>query len=391
MRRLQQVLGSTLLFLLAAGAAQAQIRERWRLDYKMEGKPRIYTHRNALDDLTNYWYFTYTVTNKTDQRVPCLIDVMLYVESGKTMLHDVAKVDLIKTKSVFDAPVPYTRPYEKQLYGRFYNSTIYPEAEYDIIINDLKLGNRLKDKELNDHVEGIIKGNRGIQEESILAFKKAYRYLNPREIRQKQWIQPGESVHGIAIFTDVDARANVVEVHISGLWDILKIRKATDEDVELEYENRVLREIYEFPGDAFDREMDSILPPPKREWLIKKIGPIASRETIEQLVQTMIDFLKFETTCRINNMTPDQIAQARHDAGILDADIHVCARTFQQAMVRDFGYDLDKAPWENRRSIWKMHEFWLTNKSKFAFDTAKNQYVIKEDILPGKIDVQRDR
>lgn len=374
---------------MAAGA-EAQVKERWKLDYKMEGKPRIYTHRNALDQLTNYWYFTYSVTNNTDQRVPMLIDLMLYVEVGKTMQHDVDKVSLIKTKDVFDKTIPYTRPYEKQLFGRFYNSTIYPEAEYDIIIEDLKLGNRLKDKELNDAVEGIIKGNRGIQEESILAFKKAYRYLNPREMRQKQYIQPGEMVHGLAIFTDVDPRANVVEVHVSGLYDIFRVIQQTDEDVVLAYENRVLREIYEFPGDAFFREKDVLLPPPKREWLIKKVGPIASRETVDALVQVMIDYLKFDLDARVNNMKPEEIEKARHDQGIFDFDIHVCARTFEQAMVLKFGYDVEKSPWENRRAIWKMHEFWLTNKSKLAFDTVKNQYVIKEDILPGKIDVKRD-
>lgn len=371
-------------------AAHAQVKERWKLDYKMESKPRIFTKRSPLDLLTNYWYFTFSVTNNTDQRVPMLIDIMLYVEAGKTLQHDVDKVNLIKTKDVFDKAIPYTRPYEKQLFGRFYNPTIYPEVEYDIIIEDLRLGNRLRDKELNDHVEGIIHGNRGIQEESILAFKKAYRYLNPREMRQKQWIQPGEQMHGIVIFTDVDRRANVIEVHVSGLYDIFRIINETEEDVNLVYENRVLRETYEFPGDAFEREKDAILPPPKREWLIKKVGPIASRETIEALVQTMIDYLKFELECRVKGMEAEAIDKARHDLQILDADIHICARTFEQAMVLKFGYDVDKSPWDNRRAIWKMHEFWLTNKSKLAFDTGKNQYVIKEDILPGKINPVRD-
>jgi hypothetical protein len=377
---------------LPALDAHAQVKERWHLKYE-QGHPQIYTHRDKAVGPVTYWYFTYSVTNPTDERVPILVDIQLYVETGRGMQTDVEKTKIETVSAVFDYRKgdPWKREYESNRFGRFYSNVIAPEAEYAVIEHDLKLGNRIRDRELQHWVNGLLGGNRGIVEESILNFKKKNYYLNPREARIKGHIQPGETIHGIAIFQDVDPRANVIETHVSGLYDIFVLEAATDEENVLSYENRVFIQTYEFRGDAFERTKDQLLPPPKKKWVTKRIGPIASKETMTALVDMFVQYLKQELEWRLQGLTPDEIAAERHRRGIVDADIHGAADVFQRAMaVVEFGYNRDLSPWENRHALWRIHEFWLTNKSRIRFNFAANRYEVFEEALPGREDYRRD-
>jgi len=373
--------------------AQAQVKDRWYLKYE-QGHPQIFTHTDKSAGPTTYWYFTYTLTNPSDQRVPIIVDLQLYVETGKGMQTDTEKTKVETISAIFDyrKGEPWKREYEASRFGRFYSNVIAPEAEYAIIEHDLRLGNRIRDKELQHWVNGLLGGNRGIVEESILNFKKKNFYLNPREMRIKGHMQPGETIHGVAIFQDVDPRANVIETHVSGLQDIFVLeRTTTDEENVYSYENRVFVLSYEFRGDAYERTKDQLLPPPKKKWITKRIGPIASKETMRSLIDMMVEYLKQELEWRLQGLTPEEIAKNRHARGILDSDIHATAEVFQKAIVVvEFGYSRDLAPWENRNAIWRMHEFWLTNMSRLKFDFAKNRYEVIEEPLPGHENFKKD-
>ena len=74
-------------------------------------------------------------------------------------------------------------------------------------------------------------------------------YLNPREIRDARFIQPGQRIHGIAIFKNVDPRAHVYELHVSGLVDIVKITAVTEDEWKMEYEPQTLKIRYERQGE----------------------------------------------------------------------------------------------------------------------------------------------
>ena len=145
---------------------------------------------------------------------------MLYTETGKDLQDDVLKVDSATIKEVREK----TRREEALRYGRFYPSVVSPEPEYKIIEYHAKIGNR----------------SPGIVRESIESFKKGFTtkppgdlarrwkkgdrwYMNPREIRRLRYILPGQKIMGVAIFKDVDPRARIYEVHVSGLIDIIRI------------------------------------------------------------------------------------------------------------------------------------------------------------------------
>lgn len=384
---------AALAFLALAAAAEAQIKNRWRIEWK-NSKPKTYAHYDRLGRLTNYWYFTYELTNPTEDRVPILVDIMLYIESGKDLQHDVKRVDVETVKRTFERERPDERPYEAERFGRYYSNIIYPEVEYKIIEEDLKLANRLPnvsdptDKELINH---ILMGTEGVKEESIRSFKEKNRYLNPREMRQKAFLQPKETVHGLAIFKSVDPRANVIEIHVSGLVDIFKITQITEDDLLLEYENRVLIMTYEFRGDPFEREKDVLLLSRPARWSVKRIGPIASKETLETLVRAMVETLKKELEWAEAGLAPQQIDEARRKHGITPQDVNVAARTFRLAVDKDFGYDFDRSVLENKQAIWRIHEWWTIYKGKLTFDPAKNKFVVDESELPGRKVVDKEK
>ena len=61
----------------------------------------------------------------------------------------------------------------------------------------------------------------------------------------------------------------------------------------------------------------------------------------------------------------------------------ISARIVSMALGRDFGYDYDKSLYRNQVAVWKMHEWWVTNKSKLAFNEKTGRFEVREDVLPG--------
>ncbi len=363
----------------AASVADAQVKTRWRLEWSNE-KPKIYTYRNALDRYENFWYVIFKLQNHTSEAVPLIVDVMFYTEQGKDLQDDLLKVDTETIAAENETP----RKAEALKFGRFHTSVIDPEVEYKIIEHHAGLGNR----------------SPGIVLESIEEFKKGFKttppthlagnwkpgdrlYLNPREIRQMRFLRPGQKIMGIAIFKGVDPRANVYELHISGLLDIIKITSVTEDEWKLEYEPQTLKLHWERVGDEFETERDVISRDPRKEYVIKKIGPIASKVTLNKLVQTLMETYKKEKEWKELDLKPDQIDRRRIQDGIDPLDTRIMAMTFKLATGLDLGYDASKDVLENERAVLRIHEWWVTNATKIVFNEATNRFEVKERVLPG--------
>ncbi len=368
---------------IVASSAEGQTKPRWKLDFEHE-KPIIYTYRNPLERLENFWYVIYTVTNNTDEVVPLTVDPMLYTETGKDLQHDQRKVDPSPTKETLDD----ARRYEALKFGRFHSNVIVPqEVEYKIIEYHAKIGNR----------------SPGIVRESIEAFKKGFEedptapdvrgkwragdrlYLNPREMRQQRHIKPGQRLHCIAIFRNVDSRARIIELHVSGLWDVVRVDGYETEDVKLHYENKVWKVSYSRPADEFEIEKD-FLSKTRQEWVIKAIGPVASKETLGTLVDAMLARLKLEERWKSGDVGPEDAAKEQKLEQLTPHDIAIGARIIRLASGKDFGYDSEKLVVDNRAAIWRIHEWWVTNKTKLVFNEATGRFDQKDDKLPGAQD-----
>jgi hypothetical protein len=366
----------------ASAVAEAQVKNRWRLQWSND-KPQIYTYRTPNDTFENFWFFTYTLENTSDEIIPLIVDVLLYTESGKELQNDFRKIDAPVIKDEIANP----KKSEALKFGRFYANVIDPEAEYKIIEYHAKIGNRS---------EGIVR-------ESIEAFKKGFTadppeefkgrwkkgdrlYLNPREMREARVIQPGQKIHGIAIFKNVDPRAHVYEIHVSGLVDIVKITAVNEDEWKMEYEPQTLKIRYERQGDAFEIERDVLYRMAKKEYVVKKIGPIASKDTIDKLVTALADTLKKELEWKEKDIKPEELAKLRAADGIEPLDTRVMAMVFKLATEKDFGYDPTKDIIENEKAVWRIHEWWITNRSKLVFNEITNRFEIKDDPLPGTVD-----
>ena len=366
----------------ASAVAEAQVKNRWRLQWSND-KPQIYTYRTPNDTYENFWFFTYTLENTSDEIIPLIVDVLLYTETGKELQNDFRKIDPAVIKEDLNNP----KKAETLKYGRFYANVIDPEAEYKIIEYHAKIGNRS---------EGIIR-------ESIEAFKKGFTedppeefkgrwkkgdrlYLNPREMRQARVILPGQKIHGIAIFKNVDPRAHTYEIHVSGLVDIVKITAVNEDEWKMEYEPQTLKIRYERQGDPFEIERDVLYRQAKKEYVVKKIGPIASKDTIDKLVNGLADTLKKELAWNEDPKMKEQIAKLREQDGIDPLDTRVMAMVFKLATDKDFGYDPAKDILENEKAVWRIHEWWITNRSKLVFNEVTNRFEVKDDPLPGASD-----
>jgi hypothetical protein len=370
----------------STAVAEAQVKNRWRLQWSNE-KPQIYTYRTPNDRYENFWFFTYTLENKSDEIIPLIVDVLLYTESGKELQNDFRKIDSPIIKEERDNP----KKSEALKFGRFYANVIDPEAEYKIIEYHAKIGNR-SDGIVRESIDAFKKGFtddppeqfRDVMERG--KWKKGDRlYLNPREIRAHRFIQPGQRIHGIAIFKNVDPRAHVYEVHVSGLVDIVKITAVNEDEWKMEYEPQTLKLRYERQGDAFEIERDVLYKLAKKEYVVKKIGPIASKDTIDRLVNGLADTLKKELEWKEKGVKDDALAKARTKDGIEPLDTRVMAMIFQLATEKDFKYDPTKDVLENQAAVWRIHEWWVTNRSKLVFNEITNRFEIKDDPLPGTV------
>ncbi|HLF94570.1 MAG TPA: hypothetical protein VJB14_13990 [Planctomycetota bacterium] len=365
----------------AAAVAEAQVKSRWRLEWSNE-KPQLYTYRTPNDTYENFWYCMFTVENRTDEIVPLILDVLLYTESGKELQNDPRRVELPIIKDNQDNP----RKSEALKYGRFYASVIDPESEYKIIEYHAKLGNRS---------QGIIRESidllkKGFLEDPPPEFKGRWKkgdrlYLNPREIRNQRFIQPNQKLGGVAIFKNVDPRAHVYELHVSGLVDIVKVVAITDDEWKLEYEPQALKLRYQRTGDPFEIEKDPTFTLNKKEYVVKKIGPIASKDTIDKLVLALADTLKKEKGWKDDNVAPADVEKKRKADGIDPLDTRIMAMVFKTATEKDFGYDPTKDVLENEKAVWRIHEWWITNRSKLVFNEILNRFEVKDDPLPGAV------
>jgi hypothetical protein len=366
----------------ASAVAEAQVKNRWRLQWSND-KPQIYTYRAPNDTYENFWFFTYTLENTSDEIIPLIVDIQLYTESGKELQNDFRKIDPPIIKEELANP----RKSEALKYGRFYANVIDPEAEYKIIEYHAKIGNRA-DGIVRESIEAFKKGfTEDPPEEFKGRWKKGDRmYLNPREMREARVIQPGQKIHGIAIFKNVDPRAHIYEIHVSGLVDIVKITAVNEDEWKMEYEPQTLKIRYERQGDPFEIERDVLYRMAKKEYVVKKIGPIASKDTIDRLVNGLADTLKKELEWKEKDLKPEEIAKKREADGIEPLDTRVMAEVFRLATDKNFGYDPTKDVLENEKAVWRIHEWWITNRSKLIFNEITNRFEVKDDPLPGTVD-----
>jgi hypothetical protein len=378
---MKQALLALTVGLTLATVAEAQVKNRWRLQWDNE-KPQLHTFRTPNDHYENYWYFTFTLENPTDEIVPLIVDVLLYTETGKEHQNDVLKVD----SSLLKAKAENPRNAESLKYGRFYANVIDPEVEYKIIETHARLGAR-SDGIVRESIEALKAGF--IEEPPVpLAgkWKKGDRmYLNPREIRQARVIQPGQKIHGIAIFKNVDPRAHLYEIQVGGLVDIVRITAVTEDEWKMEYEPHTLKITYQRQGDAFEIERDVLYRLAGKRYVVKRIGPVAAKDTVDKLVMTLHDTLKKETEWKEKNLSAEDLAKARERDGIDVLDTRIMAMVFKQAVNMDFGYDGSKDVLENEKAVWRIHEWWLTNRGKLVFNEISNRYEVKDDPLPGAV------
>ncbi len=379
---MKKALVALVVLVASTGLAEAQVKNRWRLQWSNE-KPQIYTYRTPADSYENFWFFTYTLENTTDEIIPLITDVILYTESGKELQNDFRKIDSPIIKEERDNP----KKAESLKFGRFYANVIDPEAEYKIIEYHAKIGNR-SDGIIRESIEAFKKGFTADPPDEFKGkWKKGDRmYLNPREIRQHRFIQPGQKIHAIAIFKNVDPRAHAYEIHVAGLVDIVKIVAVTEDEWKMEYEPQTLKIKYERQGDPFEIERDVLYRLAKKEYVVKKIGPIASKDTIDKLVNGLADTLKKEQGWMEDAKKKEKIAQLRTADGIEPLDTRVMAMIFRLATEKDFGYDPAKDILENEKAVWRIHEWWITNRSKLVFNEVTNRFEVKDDPLPGTVD-----
>ena len=211
-------------------------------------------------------------------------------------------------------------------------------------------------------------------------------YLNPREIREMRYLSPGQRISGVAIFRNVDPRTTVYELHVSGLVDIVKIVAVTDDEWKLEYEPWVMKLRWFRQGDAFDVERDVLrLQARAPEYVIKKLGPVASKVTVDKLVLELSEAVRRERDWKDENKSAEDVEKLRKKHSVDALDGRIMAMVFKIAVNVDLGYDGTKDILENEKAIWRIHEWWLTNRSKLVFDEVSNRFVIKDDPRPGTV------
>jgi hypothetical protein len=378
---MKKALLASILLISAAAVAEAQVKNRWKLQWSNE-KPQLYTYRSDLDHYENFWFVTFTIENTTDEIIPLILDVLLYTETGKELQNDFRKVDPPIIKEERD----YPRRAEALKFGRFYANVIDPEVEFKVIEYHAKIGNRSPGI-IRESIEALKKG---FLEDPPAEFKGRWKkgdrmYLNPREIRAQRFIQPGQKIGGIAIFKNVDPRAHVYELHVGGLVDIVKLTAVNDDEWKMEYEPQTLKLRWHRQGDPFGIEKDVLFTLDKKEYVSKKIGPIASKDTIDRLVMALADTLKKERDWKDQNVAEGDFQKKRQEDGIDPLDTRIMAMVFKVATDKDFGYDPHKDVLENERAVWRIHEWWITNRSKLVFNEVLNRFEIKDDPLPGTV------
>ncbi|MCE9581395.1 MAG: hypothetical protein K8T20_02645 [Planctomycetes bacterium] len=225
-----------------AGLARADVKKRWELTFDHE-RPEHFTYRSPMGEAKNFWYFVYTVTNKTPQACPLIVDVTLHVDGRN-----------------------------------FQQGGFYPVEEAAMIAE----------------CDGLKGYAVGVQKDLIEDFKKRHKYLDKHDLRAIPVLQPEEAVHCIAIFEDKGYRYSNVEVMVSGLVDPVTYKfddrkegkSSSDSNIHLRYENSVFRLTYTREGDQF-YSFQRGLTLAKHDWIVVGINPAVTKSDIGELVSAM--------------------------------------------------------------------------------------------------------
>lgn len=381
MKRYAGILVAAAILTLLPGSLFAQgaaAKVRWRLDFKLLGKekPDIYTYTNALQKSENYWYIYFSLTNEKstnrESYVPTTyLDLIMHTAHGKLNEADVRKLD----------------PKNAEHRGMYYLCIIPdPEVEHRIIRQITDTG------DYND----------GVFDEMVDKWKKEGQYLNISEIRRLGKLKPGQTVTGIAIFDNVDPHARQFNFLVTGYRDFIRIdgfkggRQQTIETETMVYS-------YHFPGDPYSRERDVVeVLTPVPDKVPRTIGPISSKDTLEFLVDMMVEGVRQEkAAAKFRDQKPPkeegEDAPPKRDLGLITPmDMRIAAMFLNHAvdgMAKDTRYryqpqmnNEENEILKNETVVWKWHEWWTRNVHRVQYDEAKARFVLSDEKLPGELE-----
>lgn len=332
------IIGIILLSLIGSVSnGYTKLKKRWEIDF--EYRPlKVFTNIDPLGARKNYYYFTYTLTNKSDETTPLSMDICL-------------KIDLTHPDLVADG-------YQSRV--KYYQNSMQPIIEENIIFTEEKL-------------MGL---SLGIRKDRVKELKEKLLYLNCQELRAKKDLFANETVTGIAIFEEVDPQARLYEIMVGGLVDVVKRRypgeaqpdEVKDSHVEkdlqearsgktpdYEYENRIRKITYLCEGDEFNKQsrplIEQVIAP---KWIIRNYGPIGEKNMLKTLVDSLTD----------------------ENPAIRWSSCYLLRRLTGFS----FNYDADKevSDEDNQKSVKLWQEWWYRNKEKLTYNKTLNQFQITE-------------
>lgn len=281
--------------------------KRWELEFTNK-TPELFTCADPLGKKKNYWYMVYTLTNNTDKDIGLSIDICIKTDRGK-----------------------------------YHQDTYHPLITDEIIMQEEKL-------------TGLALG---LRKERVEELKKASRYLDCKELRERGKIRPEETLGCVAVFKALDPRTRQIEVMVGGLFDVVKHKFESppaeggtlEEKTIYEYECRIWKITYHCWGDEFQPHLKS-LQKGKKEWVIRNYGPIGDKETLHHLIEALED---------------------------KNPLIHWAAWWLLRRMTDEtFEYNPAKEPEENKKAITRWKEWWFRNSDKLIYDMTLNKFKIKE-------------
>jgi hypothetical protein len=307
-----------------AGDGFADVKKRWRLDFEA-GEPRPFTYADAANDRTNLIYFTFKVTNKTDQECPLYVDVVLRSNRAK---------------------------------DKFYRARPMPGAEKQIICQELKLGG-YSAQERNERLKEL---------------KTAGRFLSLYELARRNTIKPGESLEVLALFPNVAYNFEEIYLYVSGLVDVVKynyeaaraaLRGEQTAQSVYDYENHVLMMTYRTTATSESYVQFNRLEFVERKWLIRNFGPIADKATVRRLIDCLGD-----TALDVN-------VNIKEEEKNLGEIVKGTVRGLLTRLLdKDFWSDTTKTVEENDMNA---REWWALNSKNLVFDEKKNIFHVPEE------------
>ncbi len=307
-----------------ASDAFAEVKKRWRLDFEAS-EPRPFTYADQADDRTNLIYFTFKVTNKTDQECPLYIDAVLRSNRGK-----------------------------------FYRARPMPGAEEQIICQVQKLG-------------GYSAGERA---ERIKELKTAGRFVSLYELALRNTIKPGETLEVLALFPKVAYNFEEIFFYVSGLVDVVKynyeaaraaLRGEQTSQSVYDYENHVLMMTYRTTATSESYVQFNPLEFVERKWLVMSFGPIADKATVKRLID-----------CLGENALDIKVNVKEEEKNLGEIVKGTVCGLLKRLLDKDFGFDPAKSAEENDMAVKDAKEWWALNSKNLAFDEKKNVFYVPE-------------